>query len=298
MPSPGINVIVWVITFIIIARLQPPGLDELDAIAAHVLASLSDREPSPTDLAFLLRHYRASDREDVGDALGEALAVGLTKYALDPSVQRRAEWLLLFRDAIDLSDDERLQPAVSVLIASLARDMPSLTQVVDACTSIDACLRAADLGDAADIISCAVDELERVVGRAYKPGDGMVDGDFFDHVRAAAALLTAYQVTGRLPYAMLAEELMQSARRFPLETSGCAASCEAVRGFCRLAALHADEEYRGAAVIAADADYRDDAARLLASQAPHAKGTDAALYGLALGEYLALTIESPDAYGH
>jgi hypothetical protein len=68
--------------------------------------------------------------------------------------------------------------------------------------------------------------------------------------------------------------------------------------FCRLAALHADEEYRGAAVIAPDADYRNDAARLLVSQAPHATGTDASVYGLALGEYLDLTIESPDAYGH
>jgi len=278
--------------------LQPPGLDELDAIAAHVLASMSDREPSPTDLAFLLRHYRVSDRHRVGDVLGEALAVGLTTYTHEATVQRRAEWLLLFRDALELSDDERLQSEAGLLIDSLAHDTPSLTQVVDACTSIDACLRAADLGDAGEIVAHAIDELERVVSRAYAPGDGIAGGDFFDHVRVAATLLTAYEITGRLPYAMLAEELMQSARRFQPHAVGCSASCEAARVFCRLAALHADEEYRGAAVIAPDADYRNDAARLLVSQAPHATGTDASAYGLALGEYLALTIESPDAYGH
>ena len=259
---------------------------------------MSDREPSPTDLAFLLRHYRASDRDDVGDVLGDALAVGLTRYTHEATVRGRAEWLLLFRDALELTDDERLQSAAGFLIGSLARDTPSLTQVADACASIDACLRAADLGDAGEIISHAVDQLERVVAHAYKPGDGIVGGDFFDHVRASATLLTAYDITGRLPYAMLAEELMQSARRFPPDASGCAASCEGSRVLCRLAALHADEEYRGAAVIAADADYRNDAARLLASQAPHATGIHAAAYGLALGEYLALTIESPDAYGH
>jgi len=110
--------------FIIIARLQPPGLDELDAIAAHVLASMSDREPSPTDLAFLLRHYRVSDRHRVGDVLGEALAVGLTTYTHEATVQRRAEWLLLFRDALELSDDERLQSAAGFLIDSLAHDTP------------------------------------------------------------------------------------------------------------------------------------------------------------------------------
>ena len=31
---------------------------------------------------------------------------------------------------------------------------------------------------------------------------------------------------------------------------------------------------------------------------PDARGENAAVYGLALGEYLALTIESPDTYGY
>jgi len=60
---------------------------------------------------------------------------------------------------------------------------------------------------------------------------------------------------------------------------------------CRLAALHADEQYRGAAVMAPDADYRADADRMLSAQAERALagGLDvAAAYGLAVGEWLAV----------
>jgi hypothetical protein len=53
----------------------------------------------------------------------------------------------------------------------------------------------------------AIDQLERVVGGSYRPGDGLVgerDGiacaaALGDHVRAASALLTAFELTGRLP---------------------------------------------------------------------------------------------------
>ena len=198
----------------------------------------------------------------------------------------------------DFSDDDRLQSAAGFLLGSLAREMPSLTTFADAFTSIEACLVAADLGDTRAIIAAAIDELERVIGRAYKPGDGIVGGDLNDHARAASTLLTAYEVTGRLPYAMLAEELMQSANRFAWNTSGFGANCAAASVLCRLAALHADEDYCRAAVITVGANYRNDAARVLAAQASHACGVDAAAYGLALGEYLALTIESPDTYDH
>jgi len=40
-------------------------------------------------------------------------------------------------------------------------------------------------------------------------------------------------------------------------------SCEAARVFCRLAALHDNLDYRRRAIIAPDADYRADAARVL-----------------------------------
>ena len=53
-------------------------------------------------------------------------------------------------------------------------------------------------------------------------------------------------------------------------------------------------EYRAAAVIAPNADYRDDASRMLTALSPRARAEDAPIYGLALSELLALTVESPD----
>src|SRR5437763_155735 len=79
---------------------------------------------------------------------------------------------------------------------------------------------------------------ERIGGRSYGPGEGI--GDYADHVRAAGALLTAYETTGRLPYAMLAEELMQSSKRTSASNRPYVIECEAARVLCRLAALHDD----------------------------------------------------------
>ncbi len=67
----------------------------------------------------------------------------------------------------------------------------------------------------------AIDQLERVVGGSYRPGEGLVRdldgvrarGSVDDHVRGASALLTAFEITGRLPYSMLAEELIAVAGR-------------------------------------------------------------------------------------
>ena len=47
-----------------------------------------------------------------------------------------------------------------------------------------------------------------------------------------------------------------------------ATSAAAARVWCRLAALHADDEYMRAAVVARDADYAADAGRLLEEIAP------------------------------
>ena len=59
---------------------------------------------------------------------------------------------------------------------------------------------------------------------------------------------------------------------------------------CRLAALHRDATYRGAAVVAPEADYAMDAMRILAAQTAALTdgGLDAALFGLALHELLSL----------
>jgi hypothetical protein len=102
---------------------------------------------------------------------------------------------------------------------------------------------------------------------------------------------------------MLAEELMQGIGRSEGGVGGdrladirpdFMTNCEAARVLARLARLHADADYRKAAVVAPNADYRRDAARLLAEQSLHALslGAGGSIYALALIE-----LEFPDWYG-
>ena len=277
--------------------MDDPRVAEVESIAAIALEEILTRPPDPIALVFLLRQFAATDRDAIRDRLGEALTDALAQYTGDAALTHRAAWLLLFREAAALSSDERLAAAAVGLTDSLRRDWRSRPSVADAMYVVDACLRAADVGGdrAGPLIAAAIDELERLVGESYEPGEGI--GDYADHIRAAAALITAYDVTGRLPYAMLAEELMQASARVSVGR-GFTIECEAARVFCRLAALHDDDDYRAAAVIAPDADYRADASRMLAALSPRARAEDAPIYGLALSELLALTVESPDTYGH
>jgi uncharacterized protein YyaL (SSP411 family) len=124
-----------------------------------------------------------------------------------------------------------------------------------------------------------------------------------DQVAVASALTTAARLTGRVPYVMLAEELMQFSRRTlwdepgggffdrkpPVVEDGDVGllgervkpfeiNCQAAR---TLAAL---------AVLSERADYRDWAERTLASQTPvyRSYGVHGAAYGLA-----ALDLTSP-----
>jgi uncharacterized protein YyaL (SSP411 family) len=172
--------------------------------------------------------------------------------------------------------------------------------------ALDACLGSAHVVESGGsaIVGAAVDELERIIRAAYEPGEGLArldvpgaSGTLTDHVAAASALLTAYHVTGRLPYSMLGEELMQCARRRWWDESAgrwngatVAESCAGARVLCRLAALHADADYRQRSIVAPGADYAGDAERILASVAGEYRGhgVDAAVYGLALDEWLAL----------
>jgi len=288
----------------------------LDALTATVLATLArDEAVDPSALTFLLRRYAdpgaEAHRHRVEDALGPALALALDQYSDRQSISDRAAWLTLFSEARALSDDERLQMATASLIDALRRDASTAPSTDLALAAVDACLRAAaSSADSKTFVAPAIDQLEHVVGHVYRPGEGVAhiignpDGErgrLQDQVRAAAALLTAFALTGRLPYAMLAEELMQTARRAAWdEQSGAfvdaasggavklfATNCEAACVLSRLAALHRDDEYRAAAVLAVDADYRADAARLLTylSSVPDAHGAGAAALGLALAEY-------------
>jgi hypothetical protein len=251
---------------------------------------------SATTVLFLLRHYLASGSDEARDALGIALASALERASDEPSIVERAAWLTVFVEATAIAEDDRIGAAAQALAASLSSAWPAADGLRDGLASVDACLHASAVIGSADLVPAAVDELERIVGGAYRPGTGLVErgsarASPADHVHAASALLTAFEYTGRLPYSMLAEELIQIARREVASEADFVTCCEAARALCRLAALHDAAEYRAAAIIASDADYRGDAARLLEIQAPHVEAVvlaHAALYGVALRELMSL----------
>ena len=145
-------------------------------------------------------------------------------------------------------------------------------------------------------LSPTIDGLERFVRSAYEPGEGVVGAEASDQIGSALAFLTAFELTGRLPYSMLAEELLQIARRDAWDRDGAGfgrnfrANATAAQLLCRLAALHRDADYAASAVVAPDATYALDAERILSSLAPIARThlDDIAEYGMALLEWFSL----------
>ena len=268
---------------------------ELEEAAARAVdAVVREDLPDAAVPTLLLRHYLNTGRAELGEALGLALAQGLALAARDATVIGRAAWLTLLVEATAVADDERILPAIVALVAVLQAAWPAQTRIDEVSASVEACLRAAELVPPDELVQGAIDQLERVIGGSYRPGDGLMrDRDGIrvrcgvdDHVRGAAALLTAFELTGRLPYSMLAEELIAIAKH---DAADLVIRCEAARVLCRLAALHDDPGYRGAAVIAAGADYRAEAARILAAESARARaGTPAAAaaYALALLDLL------------
>jgi len=273
----------------------------VEQVTIAVLDALArDHAPTSAALRFLLRSYRATGRDDVRDAIEPALAHALELAPLAPPDERPC-WLLLFAEAAAMSGDDRL-PSMAVGLAAHVRSTWGRNwQPLDvAASGVDACLRATTLVSIDDLTQSAIDELERLVGATYQPGHG-VSEKLADQIAMASALITAHQISGRLPYSMLAEELLQAARRATwddncgafldsrmdaTEQKPFALNCEAVSVLSRLAALHRSEEYRDAAVIAPGADYDDDAARILESLAADAPahGLAGAVYGLAAVE--------------
>jgi hypothetical protein len=271
----------------------------VEQVTVAVLDALTrDEAPTSAALRFLLRSYRATGRDDIRDAIEPALARAL-ELARSAPPDDQPRWLLLFTEAAGMSGDDRLSPMVADLVQHL-RSTWGRDQSLDVVAAgIDACLRATDVVSIDDLIESAIDELERILGVAYQPGHG-VSGNLTEQIAVASALITAYHVTGRLPYSMLAEELVQASRR-RLWDDECGAfcsdadvgrskpfglNCEAAIVLSRLAALHRSAEYRDAAVIAPGADYDGDAARILESLAKDAPGYGlaGAVYGLAAAE--------------
>ena len=214
---------------------------------------------SPAAVMLLLRLYVAEGGDEVREAAEHGLTHGLA-CAPSSDTCTRLEWLRTLAEAASLSDDQRLREQVE-------QSMPA-----------------------------AIDALESLVRRSYEPGDGLIGGDCDSHTQLASALLAAFALCGRLPYAMLAEELLQHARRlWWQDANGAFDASVAVNGvalhvLCNLVALHADTDYRSAAVVAPVAPYADDARRLAASLIGRAgeHPQDAALLGGALLEWFAL----------
>jgi hypothetical protein len=307
--------------------LDADTLDRLVERVAHGVAR-ADRA-DPVALLVLLRRVSASARhggpgrsghsdgdaglagdaeeDDIADALGAALARELAGECAEGDDDDAAAWLTVFSAAAAISDDPRLARAVAEGIAGVRRRWRDAAAthtpviVEAAMRTVEGCLLSVNAAGTGDLAAEAIDEMERIVAGAYRPGQGMahvvpaaafVRGGLGDHVCSASALLTAYMLSGRLPYAMLADELMQGVLRSgaPALEMPFALACDAARVFCVLAALHRDEAYRRAAVLAEDADYGSDARRTLALLAPdaEAKAMEAAPFCLALAEWLNL----------
>jgi hypothetical protein len=295
------------------AGVQHAQLDEatLDWLTDRVVDSIGDALARDKPVAaaavhLLLRRFSVTAREDMAEPLGAALAREVDRQAQHGCDDDCESWIVLFSEAATVSEDPRLPRAAADLLEDLRGRWSSheTGRVDQVMRSVEACLLSVNVPEARELAADAIDALERVVAGAYRPGQGVsheiakpsfVRGGLSDHVRSASALLTAYTLTARLPYAMLADELMQSVLRTPPDDPGdgdvsFALDCELARVFCRLAALHRDEEYRRTAVLAVNEDYGADAAQTLTALASsvHERGVEAAPFGLALAEWLDL----------
>jgi hypothetical protein len=302
----------------------------MDWFADTTLQALAEqRTPAPDALRLLLRRYVATGRTDLGAALEPALgqALGSINDRLDAAADRRPEceddsvgWLMLIVEAASISEDHRLRESAARLASALRARWPSDGPIAVAMRSIEGCLVAASVAappvDGAGLVAASIDELERLAGLGYQPGErlphiigdsGRTPGTVSDHTTTASTLLTAYAITGRLPYSMLAEELLETARQiwwdreagaFSLSNDGefgpgrelelLVINCDAARVFCRLAALHADAGYREHAAFNRQVDYAGDAQSILAGLAStyRSHGLAAVGYGLAVEESL------------
>jgi hypothetical protein len=276
----------------------------LDGLTDEALRSLErDDPPLPAVIAFLLRRYLATGRNDVQDALGPALAQGFTLSVEAGTLEAQVEWLEVYIAAAALSNDGRVRDVVDALRNRQRRCWNGDARLGTILRSLDVCLRdSAPPSSESDpsIIVEAVDALERIVAQAYEPGSGLASAGFRDHVACGSALLAAFHATGRLPYAMLAEELLQFARHTWRDENTClfredrgadsfTANCEAVGFLGALARLHGDDGYRKAAVLAPGAEYREDARRLLSALGARAAGqplASAARFGCVLSDWV------------
>lgn len=261
------------------ARLQPGDVE------TRITAALSiDDGVDPRSVQFLLRQYARTGRDDLTERAGLALAAALRDYAHASSPLEQSAWLETFLDAHALADEPLVAEAIARLTGILRAAWTDASIPV-AAAALEACLRAAMLDEHRSLAQPSIDQLERIVKAAYKPGSGV--GACANQIAMAGALLAAHQLSGRLPYSMLAEELVAAARPLMENEFDFLTACHAARVLCHLAALHDDERYRRAAVVAPSSDYRREASTILDRLSDEAAGRGAAavaIYGVALLE--------------
>jgi hypothetical protein len=280
----------------------------VERLTAAVVEALRHETPTPPAVRFLIRRYLATGLEDIRAALEPALTASL-ELSRQASADEQPAWLMMLADAAAVSDDDRIHESARALASVVQAGWGRRQRVRIAAAGVDACLRLNVPGLAEDSVQRSVDELERLVAAAYQPGEGIVEATFEGRPRlasqfiVASALLTGFERTDRLPYSMLAEELIQFASRSFRDAAGAgftdgddapdtsaastfAINCEAAAVLMRLAALHASADYRRDAVLAAGADYGRDATHILARLAPAAVelGLAGAVYGLAAAD--------------
>lgn len=215
---------------------------------------------SPETVLFLLREYVSGGADAVRASAEHGLTRGLDAAVSDSDPCARMQWLRVLAEAAAISDDARLNERVG------------------------------------QALPAAVDALESRVRRAYEPGEGLLNEPCGAQLQCGSALLAAFDLSGRLPYAMLAEELLQQARSRwwndgrATYDADFTDNCVALRVLCGLVGLHADPAYRAAAVLAPGSRCAADARRLaaalirLSGEHPQSAGS----FGGALLEWFAL----------
>src|SRR3954471_7804185 len=158
-----------------------------------VMRALEQEEPTSGAVRLLLRRYAATGRDDMLHALEHALTRALDAWP-QASNDELSGWLMLFVEAAAVSEDDRVRQAASDLAGRLRESWGRERRIAVGAAGVDACLRAAAAGLPGAALQAAIDELERLVGAGYEPGEGLARAAaggrvrLADHVNAASAL--------------------------------------------------------------------------------------------------------------
>jgi hypothetical protein len=232
----------------------------LDWVAEILIAESARGVTSPAAALVLLHEYLRTGRPAVGAAAEQSLAAGLAAVPVEREAFARIEWLGVLRQARLFTDD------------------PEIARVVD------------------PLLPGAIDAVEQFRRAAYEPGEGLAGVRADAELRICSALLNAFELTGRLPYSMLAEELLHTSRRRLWRPESrrfgddFGVNADALDVMCRVSALRHDDEYRARVVVAPGTEPLDDAAAMVEWMHGSYRGHPdaAARFALALIHWLAL----------